>query len=90
MKYSHFGLRSLSSSLFLLDVSVHGVAFHVFIYLLCSEDSGYCKGERILTGYWIRSAGYSRNRNRATWINNALSLKIQISTRIFVHRIKCS
>ena len=50
-KYSLFGQRSVSSILFLLDVSVHGVAFQVLIYLLWNGDSGYCKGVRILTGY---------------------------------------
>lgn len=75
-KYDLFGLRPVGSRLFLLDVRVRGVAFQVFIYLLWSEDSGYCKGERILTGYWICSAGYSRNRNLASWVNNALSLKV--------------
>jgi hypothetical protein len=50
-KYSLFVQRSVSSVLFVLDVSVHGVAFQVFIYLLWNEDSGYCKGERILMGY---------------------------------------
>jgi len=50
-KYSLFGLRSVSASLFLLDVSVHGVASQVFFYLLWSEDSGHYKGARILTGY---------------------------------------
>ena len=50
-KCSLFGQRSVSSILFLLDVSVRGVTFQVFIYVLWNEDSGYCKGERIMTGY---------------------------------------